>query len=743
MVLEKTLRYVVLGGIFLLPFVAIFVSESLFFPFITGKNFAFRLIVEIITAAYLALSFVRSDYRPRRSWALLALAVFLFVIALADLFGAYPMKSFWSNYERMDGWVTLAHLFVYVVIAASMMNTEKLWRWLLWVSLGVSVYLALYGFLQVVGLSTLGQGGAAGLSARIDATFGNPIYLAAYMLFHIFIAAIMWSQSWMERARGSRLAPSLAYGSIIVIDTLALLFTGTRGTMIGLFGGALLSALILVILARNSRVVWRFAFATVVVIVFLAGAFWTARDQAWVKKIGFLERLATISTSDPTVKARFINWSIAWEGVKERPILGWGQENYAIVFDKYYDPRMYAQEPWFDRVHNIVFDWLVAGGFLGLLSYLSIFLATLWLLWHRSVNEVHAFSIPERSLLTGLLAAYFCHNFFVFDNVTSYILFGTILGYVIFRTSKHSKASILFGERFLFPVSALPYITVGAAILLWGVAWTVNAQALVANRAIIAALNTQGDASKTLAAFKRSISYGTYGSQEAREQLAQAATQAASLSIPNTTKQQFYDVATSELQLQAKASPLDARFPLFLGVVYEAYGNNAAANDAFTQALKLSPRKQRIFFEIGQNALRRGDLASALNAFKEAHELAPQFLEPTIYYAAVLIRAGDFTKSDALLEPYIATGEAADPRTLAAYIDRKRYDKVAKIWQALVATNPQDVQPYFTLAALYYQSGDKARAIEALEAAKRAHPEVKTQADELIGQIRSGSAQVQ
>ena len=70
-------------------------------------------------------------------------------------------------------------------------------------------------------------------------------------------------------------------------------------------------------------------------------------------------------------------WNISWQGVKERPILGWGQDNFSFVFTKYYNPQMYAQEPWFDRSHNVFLDWLVAAGVVGLIAYLYLFLVPL------------------------------------------------------------------------------------------------------------------------------------------------------------------------------------------------------------------------------------------------------------------------------------------------------------------------------------------------------------------------------
>src|SRR3989338_8974400 len=200
---------------------------------------------------------MNASYRPRVSALLAVFTAFVAAIALSDAFGVYPFKSFWSNFERMEGWVTLAHLFAYFTVVVSVM-TPALWRRLFQMSLGVSAFVALYGLLQLFGYVALGGGGGGGLAARLAATLGNATYLAGYMLFHIFIAALLWGQSWMEVNKG-RLALSLMYGSVIALDTFVLLFTGTRGAILGLVGGALLASVLLVLLARNSRNAWRAA----------------------------------------------------------------------------------------------------------------------------------------------------------------------------------------------------------------------------------------------------------------------------------------------------------------------------------------------------------------------------------------------------------------------------------------------------------------------------------------------------
>lgn len=728
--LEKALRWIAIGGVFLLPvLVPLLVSGSLFFPYITGKNFAFRIIIEIMAASWLALAIVVPAYRPRRSWIIGAFALFITIIALADAFGAVPFKSFWSNYERMDGWVTIAHVFLYLLVTSSVMNTEKLWRALFYTSLAVSAYLGIYGLLQAAGISALGQGGAAGLAARVDGTFGNPIYFAVYMLFHVFIAAHLWARSWIERGRGNRLPLSILYGALIALDTFVLFFTGTRGTMLGLIGGVLLTAILLVLLARNSRNVWRMSVGAIVALLILIGGFWLIRDAAWVNKVGFLQRLATISLEENTVKARFINWSMAWKGVQERPLLGWGQENYALVFDKYYDPRMYAQEPWFDRVHNVIFDWLVAGGFLGLIAYLSIFAATVWTLWRGN-----SFTISERAIFTGLLAAYFCHNFFVFDNVVSYLFFGTILAYIVHRTTD-KKPTV--GESVEVSRSALPYIAVLMVLVLWGSAWLVNHRALASNRALLQALaSTEGGLPENLRLFEKSISYGSLGTQEAREQLAQGATGLAGAQIATSTKIAFYEAAVRQMEQQSLDSPLDARFPLFLGLLHDAYGNLSAGAAALQKAHELSPTKQSILFEMGRNAFDRGDRAAGIRHFKLAFELEPRYVTARTMYAAALIAAGQDALADEILAPIIESGEAADQRILGIYVQRKQYAKAAALWEARVKAMPQDAQSYFTLAAIYYEAGNRAQALATLERVQKAIPSVAAQAAAFIQEMQ-------
>jgi len=114
---SRVLRRIILGGVFLIPVIPFIVSSELFFPFITGKNFAFRILTEILFASWLLLALRDVSFRPSFSWILTTIVAFVGIIALADIFGAYPEKSIWSNFERMEGLVTLIHLLLYFIVA--------------------------------------------------------------------------------------------------------------------------------------------------------------------------------------------------------------------------------------------------------------------------------------------------------------------------------------------------------------------------------------------------------------------------------------------------------------------------------------------------------------------------------------------------------------------------------------------------------------------------------------------------
>src|SRR3989344_6114676 len=220
--MRQILRTIILIGLFTIPFIPLLVSSSFFFPFITTKAFAFRMIIEIIFTAWILLALIDKDYRSTKSVILYTVVGFLVVIGLANVFSVDLVKSFWSNFERMEGYIAILHLGAFFLVISSVLR-EDLWKRWGNTTLIASLLMVLYCLMQLAGLKAINQGGT-----RVDGTLGNATYLAVYMLFHVFIALYF---AWKARGNKSRLLMS----GVLILGQLFILYnTATRGAILGL-----------------------------------------------------------------------------------------------------------------------------------------------------------------------------------------------------------------------------------------------------------------------------------------------------------------------------------------------------------------------------------------------------------------------------------------------------------------------------------------------------------------------------
>ena len=295
---------------------------------------------------------------------------------VANLLGEHSPKSFWSVFERMDGYVTLVHWILLTVVLGSVLKDKRInflgfkttaWQVFFGAVMLASTFVVFTAMKQLAGLEVVTQG-----ASRINGTLGNAAYMAIYMLFMFGIVALAIVKS---KSVGWR----ITYGALAIIFTTLLLLTATRGTTLGFIGGVILAALIVVLFEKRAVKMRRFAIGGIVSICLMFGGLWLAKDTSlFVFKGNNLAERLTTGISLSALDTRLTIWGMAVEGVKERPILGWGQGNFDYVFSKHYEPSLYRVEPWYDRAHNILFDWLIAGGILGALAYFSVLLVAFY-----------------------------------------------------------------------------------------------------------------------------------------------------------------------------------------------------------------------------------------------------------------------------------------------------------------------------------------------------------------------------
>ena len=460
--MEKPLAYTIKVALALTAAAPLIVMSSplpsLFFPYIVGKALYTRLLIEIAFALWLALVLWYPAYRPPKSRLIAAFAIYVLIALLASLMGVSVQRSIWSTYERMQGWIDLAHWMAFLVVAASVFRTFRDWRVVLNFNLAVGLILGLIGLSEMYDLGLLSY---LEKTDRLKTTLGNPTFVGAYMLVNALIAAAFLAHSLsapksrgpersrraVRRRRKQQARPSLwpqtaalaltrlFWAAVILLNLVILYESGTRGSIAGL-AAALTLLLIAYALWGKLRRVRIAAIASLAALAVLVPAFLAVRDTEAFTGVAesnpTLRRLASIGLDDPSVRSRINSTAIGFNGFTERPILGWGPENYTIAYDKYLTPRaVAASTESFDQAHNKIIEELVTKGLLGLAGYLALWLLMAWIFVRRVRNLQ-----PDAQLFTMFIAAalagYFVQNLALFDTPGTAVQLYLLLGFAIY-----------------------------------------------------------------------------------------------------------------------------------------------------------------------------------------------------------------------------------------------------------------------------------------------------------------------
>lgn len=406
--------------VLLIPFLPLYISTSMLFPYVTGKNFAFRILVELAAVFWIGLITENKEYRSNYSPILLSILTFTFIAGLADIVGVNPYNSFWSNYERMEGYITILHLALYFLIIRSILRTLKDWLLFFNSVLAGSFLVSLYSLIA----PTASKGSLFWMeyAKRVYGTVGNPPFLAAYLLLTIFVGLIMLINTQKKYLKAF-------YIFLIFLNAMIIYLTATRGAILsGIIGLIIMS--MFYIATRLIKPKWKLiktAVIMAIVICCIVAVTMIISDRNYFFKQDITLSRFTSMFSDDSVNARLTTWKMAWNGIKERPVLGWGQENFIGIYSVNPIPFK-GEQIWADRAHNIVIEWLINAGILGLLSYIAIFCSAFYLI--RKGYRRKLFSEKESVTIITALLVYFIQNLFTFDTINTYFIFFALMAYI-------------------------------------------------------------------------------------------------------------------------------------------------------------------------------------------------------------------------------------------------------------------------------------------------------------------------
>ena len=686
-------RWLIWAGLFLALLVPLMISLNIYFPFISYRSFWFMGTVQFIFAVWLFLAYHNQAYRPNLNLITVLMILFMVTLTISTIFGADPSTSFWSNYERLTGQLMHLHLFAFFLVLTFFLKKEADWQIVLSMAVGIAVLVTIWGLaanynfqpvLSIFDATGLVTERIAEHSQR-GSTLGNTSFMASYLLINAFFALYL-----LIKAAGRIKIPYALAFVIIILG----IYLNPRGRAVQ---GSFLAGIAIIILlylafAHRHQLVRLFGKAVlslglitapvIGVLAFIEGSF--------VRKL-----LMDIHG----MPVRFATWESGLRALWDRPLFGWGLENFEIAFYHYYDPRVmlprefgYPAQPWHDRAHNVVVDSLTATGIVGTIIFFGLFAAALFLLWRGYLKE-DKYDFWAPAIMTALVAAHFIQNLTVFDMISSYMLIFLVLA---FAANRAEPLKIFSGKKLnlddLLEKSKIPSYAYSLALftlltLLFYFTYTnfvykPQQAGIYINQAM--QVPYQGSLTEI---YPRALETSPVGLQRVRRDLAATAT----TRLQGASSQQAIEVHITEVEYMIEEldkavteSPLNYRNFFSRGETSNAYGRELMAlslddemntraeeallkaEEAYRQALEISPKGIHSYHGLAQNLIYQAFFFSkpdkyqeSLDLLLEAREIEPRLF--TTHHMALRLAAdliGDQALSMQLYEDALAVNPA-------------------------------------------------------------------------------------
>lgn len=604
------------------------------FPFIILKAVYLAVVVGIIVLLSVVVLFRQKTIFLAQNRLLWSASMLLSVIFLSTVFSVNFRTSFWGTFERMEGFIFLLPLFSYFILLVLFLTQEKDWRLLLKAVVVVGWGIIFLGLLQYFAPAekpfiTLGG------SNRVFSTLGNFIYLGHFSLYIFWLSFVLFFQERKWRWVWVLSALWGAYGVYLA---------QSRGPFLGLILSIFLFGFVYLFIAKNSR--WRLIVVAAlgIIVVFLVSAIFI--QPRFFQKVLVVSGLQEIRTLGGSADTRLMAWEIAWQAFKEKPLLGWGNFSYQIAFNKFYNPNFLAHgwgETWFDHSHNQFMDTLANQGLLGFVSFLSLFVFSVWLLIKKIRQQKESRLVSLSAL--GLLGALFINYLFAFDNISTYLFFFVFLAWLVFWTSGRGRE---IKNGLVIKIGLVVTGVVGLFILYS--AFTVLDAAKDDRKALV---SFQKDPVNTIGLMRQAIEDAGPYAYELRSDFAQAIN---GVARPESGSQEadLFIQLTKEgiamLEENIKINFFDVRRQLVLGQMYKdltllGLDYTKEAVNVLEKAKELSPRRQQIYYYLAEIKLLQGDYDGAVAEVQKTFDGIPGVYQGYWFLAKLEGSRGNWLKA--------------------------------------------------------------------------------------------------
>lgn len=456
--LDQHLIWMIVILVSLILITPLIISTSTLFPFIVGKAIFARSIIEIIFALWLVLVIYYPQHRPSRSWVIGSLAIGLAVSIITSFTGVSPTRSMWSTFERMNGVIDQAHWLAFILVTGSVYRSISSWKALFTINLGVAGFISGIGLGQYYSRSNLFVEGLGSIrsTSYIESTLGNSAFMGTYTMINAVIGIGLILQSFDRKAldhdkskRGWLYLLQIFWMINTILCIWSLWLTASRGSLLSLGLGS--TVLITgYITWKTNRIRTGITCAALLLSLMTAALIVIIRGTTVIEDLEdsnpMIVRILD-PEADSSYSRRLTALRTTVSAYTEKPVFGWGPENYIVPWGKHYQPESPDHDvPPFDAAHNKLIEELVTKGTIGLLSYI--------LIW-TTIIAVLARSIKYRSgqnqffiIITGAaLIALFIQNIFTVDTTSITLQLSLLIAFIVSEEGRLKRAINELGAK--------------------------------------------------------------------------------------------------------------------------------------------------------------------------------------------------------------------------------------------------------------------------------------------------------
>lgn len=354
---------------------------------------------------------------------LLLPALFVGVLGVATLIAGVGNEGFYmGSFLRSNGLFILVHSIFGGVTLASVFPTKDHWLRFLQAMAVVAGLVALVGFIGKL-FPLLPFVGASGY---MSGTFGNSGFFAGYLLVHIGVGMMVWSNARSKRARW-------IWAVLVLFLIIALFFTHSRAAILAfIIGLAVLLCLSWRLLSSRVRLALGVLVALFVLAQFVPN--------------GWLPRGVAIDQTAITSQTRLLHWRVAWEAFRAHPIIGWGRDGYATAFAQYFDPTIQQVsfgDTFNDDAHNLFLNAVVEGGVIGFLVLVFLLGSLVWFALRASRVATQEGDKWILRVAVAVVCSYAVYSFFSVDQPIVSFFFWVVYGLVFWYTRSLAVVSAI------------------------------------------------------------------------------------------------------------------------------------------------------------------------------------------------------------------------------------------------------------------------------------------------------------